>query len=61
LDVTEMSGFLEIQLKARFGVRLAGLIGLTLLVTGCDKCGDWVHFDAPSLPKNCTATQPPQK
>jgi hypothetical protein len=56
-----MNGFLEIRSKTCMGLRIAGFIGLVLLVSGCDKCGDWVHFNAPSLPKNCTSNNPPQK
>jgi len=56
-----MGVFEEIRSKARFGASMAALIGLAMLISGCDKCGDWVHFNAPSIPKNCTANDPPQK
>jgi hypothetical protein len=56
-----MSSLPEIRSRARLGVRGAVLIGLMLLFAGCDKCGDWVHVNAPSLPKNCTASDAPHK
>ncbi|WP_161607343.1 hypothetical protein [Methyloferula stellata] len=43
------------------GLRVTALIGLTLLVAACDKCGDPVQFHAPSLPHSCYESQPAQK
>jgi hypothetical protein len=43
------------------GLRFMALIGLTLFVAACDKCGDPVHFQAPSLPHSCYESQPAQK
>lgn len=45
----------------RIALRLTGLAGLMLLLTGCDKCGDMVQFVAPSLPHSCTQNAPAQK
>lgn len=41
--------------------RLAGLLLATLLVAGCDKCGDRVKFNAPSLPNACGANADPAR
>ncbi len=30
-----------------------GLILASLALAGCDKCGDPIKFNAPSLPKSC--------
>jgi hypothetical protein len=49
------------QFMRRFGLRLAGLLGLALCVAACDKCGDPVHFNAPKSPASCTDAQPAQK
>gem|GEM_PF-2929795 len=43
------------------GLRCAGLFGLMLLLSACDKCGDYAHFIPPSLPKTCMASEPAQK
>lgn len=31
----------------------AGLVLASLALAGCDKCGDPVKFNTPSLPKSC--------
>ncbi len=35
------------------GVALAGLVLASLALAGCDKCGDPVKFNVPSVPKTC--------
>ena len=34
-------------------IRLAGLLLAATVLAGCDKCGNGVKFNAPSLPKTC--------
>ena len=34
-------------------IRLIGLLLAATLLAGCDKCGNTVKFNAPSLPKTC--------
>jgi hypothetical protein len=36
-----------------------GLILGSLILGGCDKCGDWQKFNTPSLPKSCHGDPPP--
>lgn len=35
-------------------VRIALVIVGAGLLSGCDKCGDWVKPNLPSIPKTCT-------
>ena len=37
------------------------LLVLALLVAGCDKCGNRVKFNAPSLPESCGDNADPGK
>ena len=34
-------------------VRLVGLLLAATMLAGCDKCGNRVKFNAPSLPQTC--------
>jgi len=34
-------------------VRIVALGGFAIVLAGCDKCGDRVKFNAPSLPNAC--------
>ncbi len=46
---------LRVALKAFAGPRLAlaALALASLALAGCDKCGDPIKFNAPSIPKSC--------
>lgn len=41
--------------------RLAGVVLLVTLVAGCDKCGNRVKFNAPSLANACGANADPAR
>ncbi len=43
------------------GRRLWALLLLSVVVAGCDKCGDRVKFNAPSLPTTCGANADPDR
>ncbi len=53
--------FSRISSMRVLGLRLAGLLGLMLLVSACDKCGDPVHLNSPKIPNSCMDGQPAQK
>jgi hypothetical protein len=48
------------QLLAR-RLAFAGLALASLALAGCDKCGDPVKFNMPSLPKTCYGISEPQR
>ncbi len=37
----------------RYRRSVLALVALGLLLAGCDKCGNPVHLNAPSIPKTC--------
>jgi hypothetical protein len=39
-------------------VVLAAIPLLALMLAGCDRCGDPVHFNIPGQPKSCYETTP---
>jgi hypothetical protein len=34
---------------------LIGLLALGLALAGCDKCGNWIKINSPSVPGSCHA------
>ena len=40
--------------------RLLGVVALALTLAGCDKCGSWFGFQAPSMLDTCKNTVPQQ-
>jgi hypothetical protein len=38
---------------------LAGLIGMVLMLAGCDRCGQWNGINVPSAPRSCHGDPPP--
>ena len=42
----------------RTTTRILTVIALTLLVTGCDKCGNWFGYSAPYGLEACKSTVP---
>ena len=40
-------------------VRAAGLLLVAVVLTGCDKCGNRLTLNAPSIPKACGANADP--
>lgn len=42
-------------------LRMAGAVLVAMLVAGCDKCGNRVKFNAPSVPKACGDNADPSR
>lgn len=45
----------------RVWARIAALLVVTILVAGCDKCGNRVKLNYPTLPTSCGANADPAK
>lgn len=45
----------------RGGLRIVALIVCALTLAGCDKCGNRLHFNTPSLGETCGANADPAK
>jgi len=45
----------------RSGLRILVMGGLVLSLAACDKCGDYLKINTPSIPKSCTDSAPAQK
>lgn len=46
---------------ARKSLRIGALLAFALTVAACDKCGNRLHFNTPSLGQTCGANADPAK